>query len=110
MDETTENFFKVLSEFEWPEIKKPIYRVYHDENGLPILYTMADLPGNYVDISPEDFWLASMDSRVIDGRLVHPAKSSAVKLKPGKIGKPCHPTDVCIVVKETDGHIKWSVR
>lgn len=109
MDETTENFLKVMREFSWPDPPKILYRVYYDDAGHPITYSMAELSGNYIDISQEDYLLASMDSRVINGRLIHPVKNTAVKLYPGISGTPCHPENVCVVVKEKESNVTWGI-
>lgn len=108
MDENAQNLLRVLSEFQWPETATPVYRLYHDDAGQPMIYTMDDLPGNYIEISRDDFFLSSMDCRVIDGRIVHPIKNQAKKLRPGDSGTACHPKDVCVVVDDDSPNIRWS--
>lgn len=109
MDETTENFLKIMREFSWPDPPKILYRVYYNDDGHPITYSMDDMPGNYIDISREDYLLASMDSRVINGRLVHPVKNMSIKIRPGAAGTACHPQNVCVVVDDNKSNMKWSV-
>lgn len=115
MDDNTENFLKVMREFQWPNPPKISFRVYHDDSGHPIKYSMvdicsmADTSDNYIEISEKDYQLASMDSRVINGRLVHPVKNTAIKLRPGDIGTACHPDNVCVVVSSDQPNTKWSI-
>lgn len=109
MDETTENFLKVMREFSWPDPPKILYRVYYDDAGHPITYSMTELSGNYIDISREDYLLASMDSRVINGKLIPPVKNREIKLYPDTVGIPCHPDDVCVIVTNDKPNKKWRV-
>jgi len=109
MNETTENFFKVMAEFQWPEDLKISYKLYYDPDGRPLSYTVEDLPGDYIEITREDFWLASMDSRVVGGKLVHPTKTITTKLRPSSTGTPCHPNDISVVVDNAGPNKKWSI-
>ena len=110
-DNTTENFLKAWQEWvDTPQIIAPIfYRLYYNDNGLPLFYSMEDLPGNYIDITPEQFVNSSPHVRVINGKLVQTTLGKVInKLKPDPDnGIPCHPTDVCVVVSTNSDHIKW---
>lgn len=110
MDETTQNFLDVMANFPWPEEVKVAYRLYHDDSGCPLFYTMETPPGTYIEISREDFFLSSMDCRVVNGRIVHPVKNQATKLHPGNTGVACHPQDIAVVVDDDTPNIKWSIR
>ena len=110
MNETTENFFKVLSE--WQDTAQPqmlFYRLYHDQLGQPVCYSMEDLPGKYVDID-QSTYAASPYARVINGKLtvIKPAGNIA-KLVPSMVGTSCDARDVCVIAntKET---VKWSLK
>jgi hypothetical protein len=85
------------------------YRVYHDDAGRVLFYSMEDLPGNYLDIDHDAYIAADGNARVINGRLVPPSRSSCHKLVPSDRGTDCHPQDVCIVVTEGVSQ-KWNLQ
>ena len=93
-----------------PAPPSPIYRLYYDDLGNPLFYSMEDVPGNYIDIDHEIYQTAPPHIRVIDGKLVILKTSVVHKLKPGETGVTCDPQDVCVVVDESHPHIKWSLK
>lgn len=110
MNDNEENLFKALAEFQWPDPPTIFYRLYHDDLGKPLIYTMEDLPGTYIEISREDFLLASMNCQIVNGKIVRQVNTYTAKLIPGDSGVPCHPDSVAVVVSETQPNIKWSYR
>ena len=110
MNETTENFWKALAE-PVPEPAPIFFRLYYNERGEPVSYSMEDLPGNYIEIDAETYQLSSPNVRVVDGKLVPVVyKRPTSKLKPGSAGTPCRPDNVSIVVPDSQPHIKWSLQ
>ena len=106
---TTDNFWSAWGQL--AEIPQPIfYRLYHDDSGYPLFYSMEDLPGNYIEIDQETYARASSKVRVVNGTLKKNTQASTSKLKPSATGTTCHVTDVCIVVPEDQSHIKWSFK
>jgi hypothetical protein len=72
----TENeFLNCWNTIEWPEIKPVFYRLYYDDTGSPLFYSQEDLPGNCIDITPEQFALQDMAVRVVDEKLIYPVKA-----------------------------------
>jgi hypothetical protein len=110
MNETTENFWKAWAE-PVPEPAPIFFRLYYNELGEPVSYSMEHLPGNYIEIDAETYARSSSRVRVIDGKLVHivPKKPTS-KLKPSRTGTPCLPENVSIVVLDQQPHIKWSLQ
>ena len=91
-----------------PEPKPIFFRLYHDDQGIPLFYSMEDVPGTYIDIDADTFSLQPTNVRVRDRRLVEIAWMTSIKLTPGDTGTHCHPDNVCVVVPEQQPNIKWS--
>ena len=109
MNDTTENFWAVWNTFEWPESKPIFFRLYYNEDGSPRIYSMEDLPGEYIEVDAEAYAIASFNVRVVDQKLIHvQPKIQVKKLQPSNNGTACDPGDVCVIVSEQHPHIKWS--
>jgi len=110
MNETTENFWKAWSE----PVAAPapiFFRLYYNERGEPVSYSMEDLPGNYIEIDAETYHRSSSNVRVVDGKLVPVVyKRPTSKLTPSTAGTPCHPSDVSIVVSTENTHHCWRIK
>ena len=97
----------------WAQISEPkesFYRLYYGEQGEPLFYSTEDLPGNYIEIDRETFVCSATNVRVVDSKLIIIKTAVAHKLTPGKIGTPCHPNDVAIVVDNNEPNIKWMLK
>jgi hypothetical protein len=108
-ESTTDNFWAAWAQpMEQPS---PVfYRLYYDEQGYPLFYSMEDLPGNYIDIDQETYAQSSSKVRVVNGKLTKNNRSVTAKLVPSDHGTACDPNNVCIVVSENQPHIKWSLK
>ena len=110
MNETTENFWRALAE---PALEPaPIFfRLYYNERGEPVSYSMDDLPGNYIEIDAETYQRSRSNVRVVDGKLVPVVyKRPTNKLTPSTAGTPCSVENVSVVVAEDQPHTKWSLK
>ena len=83
-----------------PEPQPVFYRLYHDDQGCPLFYSMQDLPGTYIDITPEQYASSKMTVRVRDGELVPITWQTAQKLTPSDSGTLCHSQDVAVIVDQ----------
>jgi hypothetical protein len=105
---TEQEFWAALTAM--PEPKPIFFRLYYNDQGHVLFYSMEDLPGTYIDIDAETFAMQHTNMRVRDGKLIEIAQTTSAKLIPGDTGTPCDPTDVSIVVSEQQSNIKWSKR
>jgi len=103
---TPEDFWSVLHNM--PEPKPVFYRLYHDDQGRPLFYSMEDEPGTYIEIDQETFARSATNVRVRDGRLIEITWAITTKLVPGNSGSPCHPDNVAVIVAEDQPHTRWS--
>ena len=106
-NEIFEDFWKT---YVWPEAKQLFYRLYYNENGEPISYSMEDLPGKYIEISVQQFAASDPHVRVKDGRLIKQTTSSTTKLVPATDGTPCAVDNITLVVDTTSPNQKWKLR
>jgi hypothetical protein len=73
------------------------YRVYFDDEGALLFYSMEDLPGNYVVVD-RDFYAGSPTNvRLRDGKLVVINMSTSVKLVPSTSGVSCDARDITVI-------------
>lgn len=110
MNETTQNFLDVFANLEPWQPPRVFWRLYYDEGGYPLFYSQEDKPGNYIDVTPEQYARASMRVRVREGNLIELNTTPVKKLVPGDTGTPCYPTDVSIVVLPENEHQCWSLQ
>jgi hypothetical protein len=107
MNDTTENFFKAWAEWDRREPDPVFFRLYYDEQGSPVVYSMENLPGMYIEIDQATYAINSYQVRVIDGKLIRIDHTKIYsKLHPDESGTWCHTQDVAIVV-DTEPNVKW---
>jgi len=92
-----------------PEPQPVFYRLYYDDTGVPLFYSMEDLPGNYIELTQEQYAQGKSNIRVRDGQIVELTWTTSSKLVPGETGTPCDPRDVAVVTN-TGPTTYWSKR
>jgi hypothetical protein len=101
---TPDEFWAILHNAPDPE---PVYwRLYHDDQGRPVCYSMEDQPGNYIDVDAETYALAPFNVRVVNGTLKYIAVSTVNKLVPSDSGTLCHTQNIAVVVEQNGTY--WS--
>lgn len=105
---TEEEFWAALSGLK-PNTDQPVYRLYYDDQGYPLFYSMEVLPGNYIELDA-DTWHGASVAQVIDGKIIRHPAPTVPKLIPSTTGTACDPIDITVVVIETKPHTKWSLR
>ena len=101
---TSEEFWNILHAM--PEPKPVFWRLYYNDAGEPVCYSMEDQPGNYIDIDAETFGLAPANVRVVNNKLKYITVRTSDKLVPSNTGTPCHPQNVAVIVEQNGTH--WS--
>lgn len=93
---TPEQFIAALEQMPLPQ---PVfYRLYYDDHGSPLFYSMEDLPGNYIEVDQETFRTQPMRVKVKQGKLIKVTWHTVQKLRPNVLGTQCHPQDVAVIV------------
>ena len=101
---TPEEFFGAIANMAEPE---PVfYRLYHDAAGVPLFYSMEDMPGTYIELTQDEYHHYRSQVRVRDGKLVPLTWQTTQKIVPSDTGTLCHEHDVAIVVKQNGTY--WS--
>jgi len=95
---TPEDFWNTLHNM--PEPQLVFWRLYYNDSGLAVCYSMEELPGNYIDIDAETFALAPVNVRVVDRKLKYITTRTSDKLVPGTSGTLCHPQNVAVIVEQ----------
>jgi hypothetical protein len=109
--ETTDNFWSVWNAWTPPAPLELTYRLYYDDQGCPLFYSMEQLPGNYIELDRETWTQSPTNIRIKNGKLEYIEKYQALKLVPvSRNGTACHPRDVCIVVDQQQSHTKWGFK
>ena len=93
---TEQEFWSILAAM--PEPQPIFYRLYHDDQGLPLFYSTEDLPGNYITIDQETYNRSPSDVRVVQGQMVKNSQGHTTKLVPHHHGTGCAVHDVSIVI------------
>jgi len=107
---TEEEFFSIWqSQVSAPSVELE-YRLYHDENGFPLFFSMEQLPGNYIVVDQATYLTSPKHIRVVNGKIVVYQTTFAKKLVPGSTGVACAVEDVCIIVDTDQPHIKWHLK
>ena len=100
---TEQEFLEFWNSYQWTDPNTVYYRLYYDDAGLSLFYSHEDLPGKYVDVTPEQFALQDRSIKVIDGKIVRQRTARMSKLAPAMSGTLCHAQDVTVVVNDQPG-------
>ncbi len=85
------------------------YRLYHDDAGVPLFYSMEDRPGTYIEIDQATFARGASNIRVRGGKILELTWRTTARLEPDDDqGTPCHPQDVAVVVAPDQLYQRWS--
>ena len=106
------NFWQAVEAHNWapPELKLE-FRLYYDDQGRVLYYSMEDLPGTYITVDRHTFEQHRFDIRIKDEKIIKQNHPSSWKLVPSDTASySCHANDVSIVVPETyENKQHWKV-
>ena len=100
---TEQEFLEFWKNYQWTDVKPMNYRLYYSADGEPLFYSHEDLPGKYIDVTPEQFALQDRSVKVVDGKIVRCRTARMTKLVPADSGTLCHINDVTIIVADQFG-------
>lgn len=108
-NDTTQNFWSVIENFQWPDPVPVTYRLYHNDQGQPLFYSMEALPGTYIEVDQATYIHGSYQVLIKNGKLILlEPRTQVSKLAPDNDhGVPCDQRDVCVVVAPDQPHQKW---
>ena len=109
MDDGEQALLEGMAMVSWPDTPPQIWRLYHDDQGLPLFYSQEELSGKYVAVTPEQYVAKNFRVRVVNGQLQEYQRKTVRKLIPGKYGTSCHPGDVSLVVNPQYPHRRWKL-
>lgn len=102
-----QEFLEFWNNYKWTDVKPVYYRLYHSDSGEPLFYSHEDLPGKYIDVTPEQFALQDRAVKVVDKKLVRQRTARMTKLVPSDSGTLCHTQDVTVVVVDDQPGQYW---
>ena len=107
---TEEEFFGIWQSQTPAVHAAPEFRLYHDENGFPLYFSMECLPGNYVVVDKEMYLGGPRNIRVVNGKLKVYQTMFGKKLVPSDLGQTCDSRDICVIVPADQPHVKWNLK
>lgn len=96
MDAVSE-FLDAWSRWQPPPPPQIFWRLYHDDHGYPLRYSMQDEPGTWISISCAEYHRASFAVRVKDGKILPRSVPLTKKLVPAHTGTLCDQHDVTVI-------------
>lgn len=101
-----QEFFDIWNNI--PDPQPVQYRLYHDEQGRLLFYSMEDVPGTWIEIDQALYTRSPHRVRVINGQVHELEWRKSIKLTPSQIGTPCHPKDVTIIYDSSQAQ-HWAI-
>ena len=108
MNETTENFWAAWALPVDPP-KPAFYRLYYDNLGNFLFYSMEDVPGNYIEIDQATFAAGSPRIRIVNGQIHHIKTNTITKLVPSAQGQACDYRDVAVISNDKNAQY-WELK
>jgi hypothetical protein len=93
-------FWQAVQAHNWQQPEQTLeFRLYYDDQGQPVCYSMEDLPGKYITIDRTTFDQARCDVLVKHGKIVKINNPTSWKLAASnEENYACHAQDVTVIV------------
>ena len=102
-------FWQAASEFVHSETTVE-YRLYYDDQGIPLYYSCEQLPGNYLVVSAEVYAQGRYDCKIVNGTIKYPTQIKSAKLVPSTKGTACYVKDVSIISPTDTDAQYWKLK
>lgn len=109
---TTDNFWQAITQHNWEqEPAKVEFRLYYDDQGNVLSYSMEDVPGQYLVVDRGVFEACRFDIKIKHGKIIKINQPASWKLVPATEGAyACHADNINIVVNSDSQNKKyWKV-
>lgn len=106
--DNNEIFLEFWRTYQWPEPEPVLFRLYHDDAGLPLSYSQQQQDGLYIDITPEEFLRADFRVRVEHGKITPADPPAPPKLARSDQGVRCHLRDITVIT-DREPYQAWSM-
>jgi hypothetical protein len=93
----SESFIQALRSFRDKKRVNAELRLYYDDHGNVICYSMDHLDGNYIIVDVDVYAQGRYDIVVKNNVVHYPSKTTHGKIKPSITGTPCHVFNALIV-------------
>jgi len=105
------NFWEAVAQLEkTPTVTVELeYRLYFDNQGSPLYYTMDKPDGQFISITLEQYQRSNYNVKVINGKIKE-LTNNIVKLVPATSGTACHVNDISIVADDTSKKQHWKLK
>lgn len=105
----SEQLFEALKNLKSPPEANKEFRLYYDDRGEPLFYSMEQHDANFIVVDAETYAQGRYDIVIDDQqRIVPKARFRYKKLIPADVGTACHASDVMIV--DQQGSQYWTIK
>ena len=103
MNTSIENFREALKLVKPIKKQEIFFRLYYDDDGNVITYSMEDLPGKYIEINAEQFAIGNRNIYIKNGKIYKKKQLSIGKLIPTE---EYDGTDITVIKDKTQWKMK----
>ena len=98
----TDNFLEALKMVRPVKRQEIFFRLYYDNDGNIITYSMEDLEGDFIEVTCEEFAIGDKNIKIVDGKIHKICLTTYGKLVP--INN--NPTDITVITDKPSWKMK----